>query len=106
MFTEHDAVRHVTRGAFTGYDSFLTAVLADRHTGGWWHAHGMLTFCSCPTDGCTPECRDGRQRPPGFSNRWHNTQSDYTISHVHSTEYRACVQVWQRPGAWGETHDM
>ena len=80
MFTEHDAVRHVTRGTFTGYDSFLTAALADRHTGEWWHAHGMLTFCSCPTDGCTPECRDGQQRPPGLYNRWHNIQPDYTTS--------------------------
>jgi hypothetical protein len=80
VFTEHDAVRHVTRGTFTDYDSFLAAALADRHTGGWWHAHGMLTFCSCPTDRCTPECRDGRQRPPGLYNRWHDIRPDYTIS--------------------------
>ena len=80
VFTEHDAVRHVTRGTFTDYDSFLAAALADRHTGGWWHAHGMLTFCSCPTDRCTPECRDGRQRPPGLYNRWHDIQPDYTIN--------------------------
>ena len=76
MFTEHDAVRHVTRGAFTDYDSFLAAALADQHTSGWWHAHGMLAFCACPTDQCTPECRDGRQRPPGLYNRWHNIQPD------------------------------
>ena len=29
VFTEHDAIRHVTRGTFTNYDSFLAAALAD-----------------------------------------------------------------------------
>ena len=29
VFTEHDAVRHVTRGTLTDYDSFLAAALAD-----------------------------------------------------------------------------
>ena len=99
VFTEHDAVRHVTRGTFTGYDSFLTAALADRHTGEWWHAHGMLTFCSCPTDGCTPECRDGRQRPPGLYNRWHNIQPDYTTSPCVYLRTRALLAVRADSGA-------
>ena len=80
VLTEHDAVRHATRGTFTGYVSLLAAALAGRHTGGWCHAHGMLTFCLCSTGRCTSECRDGRQRPPGLYNRWHDIQPDYTIS--------------------------
>ena len=97
VFTEHDAIRHVTRGTHTDYDSFLAAALADQHTGGWWHAHGMLTFCACPTDRCTPECRDGRQRPPGLYNRWHCIQPDYTVSP--RTYLRALLAVRADSGA-------
>ena len=81
VFTEDGAVRHVTRGTFTDDASFLAAALADQYTGGWWYAHRMLTFCACPIDRCTPECRDGRQRPPGLYSCWQNIQPDYTTSH-------------------------
>ena len=39
VFTEHDAVRHVTRGTFTDYDSFLAAALADP-------THGWMVACT------------------------------------------------------------
>ena len=44
VFTEHDAIRHVTRGTFTDYGSFLAAALADQHTGGCGILMGYLRF--------------------------------------------------------------
>ena len=59
--------------------TFRAAALTHQHTGAFWHDLGLRTFCTCTTDRCTLDCRQGRQPSPGMFKPNHDIHPDYNV---------------------------
>ena len=77
-----DVVQYVIRGAHHTYETFLVAARTHQHTGAFWHDLGLRTFCTCTTDRCTLDCRQGRKPLPGMFNPHHDIRPDCNFSTV------------------------